>query len=123
VNPRARFAILFTGANKAMAVLGMGPSRSYVDVDDTTVSVRMGWAFRLEVPRSRVRSVAPDHDPVWGWGVHGWRGRWLVNGSSSNLVKLHLDPPAKARIGPVPITVRELRVSVEDPDGLIAALT
>jgi hypothetical protein len=70
-----------------------------------------------------VRDARPDHGRVTGWGVHGWRGRWLVNGSSSGLVGVDLNPPARARVGPVPVTVRELRVSVDDPDGLVAALT
>ena len=54
--------------------------------------------------------------------VHGWRGKWLVNGSSSGLVRIDLEPPAHARTGPVPITVRELTVSVDDREELVAAL-
>jgi hypothetical protein len=117
-----RFAIRFTGANQMMGVVGMTPSRCYVDVDDTHVRVRMGMWFELDTERSVVRSAEPDHERVLGWGVHGWRDRWLVNGSSSGIVRLTLDPSARAWMGPVPPRVRVLRVSVEDPDGLIAAL-
>ena len=60
---------------------------------------------------------------MWGWGVHGWRGEWLVNGSSSGLVRIELDPPVRARMLIVRVTVRVLRVAVEDPAGLVAALT
>jgi hypothetical protein len=118
-----RFAIRFTGANQMMGVVGMTPSRCYVDVDDTHVRVRMGMWFELDTERSVVRSAEPDHERVLGWGVHGWRDRWLVNGSSSGIVRLTLDPSARAWMGPVPLRVRVLRVSVEDPEGLVAMLT
>jgi hypothetical protein len=94
-----------------------------VEVGNDRLRVRMSWAFRLDAPLVNVRDAQPDTGRVWGWGVHGWRGRWLVNGSSSGLVRIDLDPPGRAFIGPIPLTVRELRVSVEDPDGLLAALT
>jgi hypothetical protein len=105
-----------------MYLLGLSPSRSWVAVDDDRMRARMGWAFSLDAPRSSVRGASPDSGRVWGSGVHGWRGRWLVNGSSSGLVRIELDPPARARTGPVPLKVRELRVSVEDPEALVAAL-
>jgi len=117
-----RFPIRFTGANQMMGVVGMTPSRCYVDVDDTHVRVRMGMWFELDTERSVVRSAELDHERVLGWGVHGWRDRWLVNGSSSGIVRLTLDPSARAWMGPVPLRVRVLRVSVEDPDGLVAVL-
>lgn len=118
----ARFSIRFTGANHLMGAVGMTPSRCYVDVDDTRVEVRMGMWFDLATPRDSVHHAALDHERVLGWGVHGWRDRWLVNGSSSGIVRLTLEPSARAWMGPVPLRVRVLRVSVEDPDGLVAAL-
>ena len=118
----ARFPIRFTGLNRAMVALGLSPSRSWVDVDDTTLRVRMGWGFHLDAPLVTVRDARLDDRRAWSWGVHGWRGSWLVNGSSSGIVRIDLDPPGRARTLGVPITVRELRVSVEDPDGLVAAL-
>jgi hypothetical protein len=117
-----RFPIRFTGLNRTMGVLGLSPSRSWVEVDDDVLRVRMGWAFRLDAPREHIRDVRPDDDRVWSWGVHGWRGRWLVNGSSSGLVRIDFNPPVRARMGPVPLTVRELRVSVEDPAGVVSTL-
>jgi hypothetical protein len=60
-----RFPIRFTGANQLMGVLGMTPSRCYVEVDERQ--------------------------------LRGW-------------------------MGPVPLRVRVLRVSVEDPVGIVAAL-
>jgi hypothetical protein len=117
-----RFPILFTGLNATMRVVGIRPGNSYVEVDPDTVRVRMGFAFRARFPRAAIRAVEVDRDRVGGWGVHGWRGRWLVNGSSENLVRLELDPPARAHVLGFPVRLRLLRVSMVDPDGLIAAL-
>ena len=118
-----RFPILFTGPNKAMIVLGILPSRSFVEVDEREVRVRMSWAFGLTMPRSSVTGVAPDRGRFIGWGAHGWRGEWLVNGSMKNIVRIDIDPPARGRTMMFPLRVRVLRVSVADPAGLMAALT
>jgi hypothetical protein len=118
-----RVPMRFTGLNHAMVLLGVVPEHCRVEVDDAEVRVRMGWVFRLDAPRAYVRSVEPDHGPVWGWGAHGWRGSWLVNGSSSGLVRIAFDPPARARTAGIPVRARVLRVSVVDPDALIGALS
>lgn len=65
---------------------------------------------RQAQPRSRV-----------GMGSARLAGRWLVNGSSKGMVELTIDPPMRARLTGVPITLRTLWVSVTDPDALIAA--
>jgi len=118
-----RFPIRFTGANRAMAVLGILPSRCFVEVTPDSLRVQMTWAFSATVPRPAVRSAAPDDGRVMGWGVHGWRGSWLVNGSSSGLVRLEIDPPGVARLLLWPVRLRVLRVAVDDRDGLIGAVT
>jgi hypothetical protein len=125
VGPPRRFPVRFTGLNRALAALGMSRRNSAVAVDDAAVVCVAGWggwAFRGWAPRASVVAVGPDDGRVLGWGVHGWRGRWLVNGSSSGIVRIELDPPARGRVVGVPVRVRELRVAVEDPDGLVAAL-
>ena len=113
-----RFPIRYTGANHAMVVLGLTPGNSRVEVFDDRVEVRMGWAFRATIDREAIRSVSDDHDRVTGWGAHGWRGVWLVNGSSGGIVRIELDPPGRATVCGVPVELRVLRVSVEDPVGL-----
>ena len=118
----ARFPIRFTGANRAMALLGIAPDRCRVEVDEGELRVRMAWAFRLDVPRAKVRAAARDERRVWGSGVHGWRGKWLVNGSSSGLARIELDPPGHARVIGFPVRIRVLVVSVEDPPALLEAL-
>lgn len=110
-----RFPILFTGINKAMVVLGVTQANSWVDVSETEMVVHLGWAFHSSVPRDAIRSVTDDTDRVWGWGAHGWRGSWLVNGSSQNIVRVEIDPPARARAVGFPVSLKRLRVSVADP--------
>ena len=121
VDPQ-RFPILFTGLNKTMGVIGMGPGTCYVELDADVLTVRMGVGFRARVARNAVRSAALDLDPVRAWGVHGWRGRWLVNGASVNIVRLDLDPPVRAHVLGFPVALRQLRLSMVDPEGLIEAL-
>jgi hypothetical protein len=104
-------------------LLGMGPSRSGVWVGHESVRVAMGWGFRAEFPRRAVSEIGPDSAAVTGWGVHGWRGRWLVNGSSAGLVRLEIEPVAKAWVTGVPVQLRTLRLSLELPDGLTAMLS
>ena len=118
----ARFPIRFTGVNRAMLILGVAPALSRVEVDEGEVRVLMSWVFSLDAPLARVRSITRDHERVLGWGAHGWRGKWLVNGSSHGMVRIEFDPPVRARCARYPVNVSALRVSVEDPDGLIAAL-
>jgi hypothetical protein len=105
------------------AVLGMGPRASGVDVGTHAVDVRMGWAFRARIPLEAVRAAEPGTHPLLaGWGVHGWAGRWFVNGSARGIVRLDIDPPVRARAAGLPIRLTTLQVSVEDPDGFLAAL-
>ncbi len=102
--------------------LGLGPAWSRIVVDAADVRVRMGWAFSGRIPRTHIVGAVPDSDRVLGWGVHGWNGDWLVNGSSTGLVRLTVNPPARARVlGLVPIRVHRLRLSVLEPDAFLAA--
>jgi hypothetical protein len=72
--------------------LGLGPKRSEVRIEDGTLHVRFGWGFRTEIPLTSIKDAKPSN----GWGAHGWRGRWLVDGSSKDIVELTIDPPADA---------------------------
>jgi hypothetical protein len=106
-----------------MGLVGITRQRCYVDVGADTLRVKMGWAFAAEIPRASVRSATHDHDRVLGWGVHGWRGKWLVNGSSSGIVRIEIDPPQRGRVLMFPIRLGVLRVSVDQPEELIDHLT
>jgi hypothetical protein len=100
--------------------LGLGPKQSDVSIDNGTLRVKFGWGFRTEIPLSSITNAKPNNDRVYAWGAHGWNGRWLVNGSSKGIVELTVDPPARAHVMGVPVTLRTLWVSVTDPDALIA---
>jgi len=103
--------------------LGLGPRHSEVRVEGNVLHVRMGWAFSSDIPLGSIRSAAPSARPVTGWGVHGFRGDWLVNGSSNGIVELTIDPPARARVLGVPIPLKRLWISVTDPEALIEELS
>jgi hypothetical protein len=120
---QATFEISYTPALRPLfGILGIGPRYSRIEVTGQRVRVQMGWAFGAEFSRSAIRSLEPDGDRVTGWGVHGWGGSWLVNGSSSGLIRFELDPPAPARAVGIPVGLEVLRVSVEDPEGLLRVL-
>ena len=105
-----------------------GPGVSGVEVDSGQIGVRMG-SFKLDIPRSSVRSARRSQVPVGGTvGVHGSRGRWLVNGSADGLVEITIEPPCHLSPGIDNLfgmggsRVDSLTVSLDDPDGFIAAL-
>jgi hypothetical protein len=102
-----------------LGLLGMGRRWSRAEVASDRVTVVMGWAFRSEIPRSAIASAGPGTARVLGWGVHGWRGSWLVNGSSHGLVELRIDPPVRSRVLGVPVRLRKLWLSLDDPEGFL----
>ncbi len=84
--------------------------------------VQMSYGFRATIPRSSIRSVAPWTGFPLGIGVHGWRGRWLVNGATRELVAVDIEPAGRARVLGFPVRLSQLIVSVDDADRLVAAL-
>jgi hypothetical protein len=103
-------------------VLGLPPSSAYVEVEGEDVEVRMGIAFHVRFRRSDVASAAPaDMRPI-SRGVHGFAGRWLVNGAGRSILRIELRPAQRAHVMRFPIRLRELFVSVNDPAELANAL-
>lgn len=119
-----RFMIRFDAWYRVLSsALLLLPAASYVEVHEATVLVRMGWGFSTRFPRASVARVWQlDHAPI-SRGVHGWMGRWLVNGSGDRIAVLELDPPARAHVMGFPVKLRQLLVSVEDPNALARALS
>lgn len=105
-----------------MTPLGAGRKHSGVTLTDDQLIVRQSWAFQGVVPRSSITGARRKPGSVISRGAHGWRGRWLVNGAGDGLVVIDIDPAARARVTGVPVTLRELTVSVEDPDALVTEL-
>jgi len=107
-------------------LLGGGPGRGGVEIDSAVLRVRMS-GFHLDIPRSSVRSATRSADQPRGpIGVHGGRGRWIVNGSHDGLVELAIEPPCylPRQLSSLFLKskVRSLTVSLVDPDGFIAVL-
>jgi hypothetical protein len=119
-----RFPIRFDASYAALSRgLFISPVDSYVEVVGSRVSVRMAWAFRATFDRTRVRATSmPGERVPLTRGVHGWAGRWLVNGAGDGLLTIELVPPQRAYVMGFPIRLKELRVSVADPAALAAAL-
>ncbi len=108
-----------------MTPLLAGPRRCTIRVDADNVGVRMGmlgWAFASAIPRTSITAARRVPGPVWAWGAHGWRGRWLVNGSSQGLVQLTIVPTARGRCMGFPLKVKELTLSLADPDAFVEAV-
>jgi len=119
-----RFAISYSTPMRLLSImLGMGPRRSVVTVDDDTVDVRMGWAFHVRIPQSAVNGVRHAEPVRFSRGAHGWNGRYLVNGRGDGLVTITVEPAQRGVMVGFPVNVSEMTVSVEDPEGLVAALS
>lgn len=82
----------------------------------------MAWAFRSRFPRSAVAVVSVLDTRPLSRGVHGFAGRWLVNGSGTGIVVMRLRPAQRGRVLGFPVRVEELMVSVSEPAALMAAL-
>jgi hypothetical protein len=82
----------------------------------------MGWAFCASFERSAVARTELLARHPSSRGVHGFAGRWLVNGSGAGIVTLHLHPTQRARVLGFPVRLREVMVSVDEPEALAARL-
>jgi hypothetical protein len=120
-----RFPIRFSSGNGILfRGLLISPASSYVELDGDTLHVRMAWAFSARIPRRLVGNAGPGKPPLIPLtaGAHGWNGRWLVNGASDGIVALELTEPVRAHVAGFPIRLKVLSVSLENPDGFLAAL-
>ena len=104
------------------SVLFLPPSSSYVEVNSEEVRVRMGWAFRSRFSRAAVTSATEMHRRPLSRGVHGFAGRWLVNGSGQGILTIDLTPTQRGYVMGFPVRLRQLMVSVAEPSALAAAL-
>jgi hypothetical protein len=123
-DPR-RFPIRFSSVNGVLfRGLLIPPSSADVDLDDQTIHVRMGWAFSARIPRRLVAKAGLGQPPTIRLtaGAHGWGGRWLVNGAPDGIVTTELSKPVRAFVSGFPIRLKELSVSLENPEGFLAAL-
>lgn len=119
----ARFPIRFDRWYRVLSsALLLLPRDSYVEVADDSVTVRMGWAFATTFPRAAVTRTSLLQRAPLSRGVHGFAGRWLVNGSGDRILVIDLEPAQRARVLGVPVKLRQIAVSVDDPDALAKRL-
>lgn len=104
------------------SALFLPPSSSYLEVDGEQVQVQMGWAFRSRFPKSAITAVAETDKKPLSRGVHGFAGRWLVNGSGRGILTIDLTPSQRGYVMGFPVRLRQLMVSVSDPAALAAIL-
>ena len=118
-----RFPIRFDAWYRLLSSsLFIAPADSYVEVQGGDVVVRMAWAFRARFPRAAVESTAATDTKPISRGVHGFSGRWLVNGSGDGLLTINLNPSQRGYTLGFPVRLEQLMVSVDDPGGLSSAL-
>ncbi len=121
------FALRYNRAMRAFTwLLGLGPRRSGVELTEEELQVRMGWGFAARIPRRSIHRAGPLGRPrdIWyALGIHTLLGgRWIVNGSLTGVVTLTIEPAVRARAFGLPIRLRWLAVSLQDPEGFLAAL-
>lgn len=118
-----RFAIARDGAvSPFLRVIGATDKTSYVNVNDGGLVARFGY-YRVALPRTQIASAAPAELPWhWGLGLRAKRGKLALLGAHHGVVLITLHEPYRTTLLKIPLKVTELYVSVEDPDGLIAAL-
>jgi hypothetical protein len=100
-----------------LTLCGLPARSAYLEVDGDTIRVHMGLAFRTRFSRLDVGAVDVRR-PVVSVGVHGWRGRWLVNGANRPICRILLTRPAGARVLGFRVRLSELLLSVDDVAGL-----
>ncbi len=115
-----RFDAWYRALSSALLLL---PSRSFLEIVGDQVSVRMGWAFVAHFPLSSVTAVKRlDSAPI-SRGVHGFAGRWLVNGAGDRVLSIDLAAGQRARVLGFPVDLKQLLVSVDDPAAVAEQLS
>jgi hypothetical protein len=115
-----RYTISYGALGPLLTLLGLGRRFSTIERSGDQLHVQMGWGFRAKFPISSIRSVTPYTGVAMGIGVHGFGGNYLVNGKASGIVTLEIEPSAKALLIGVPVKLRKLSVSLDEPEQFIA---
>ena len=108
-------------------LFGGGPQGGRIEIHAGYLRLRTA-GFKLDVPRASVRGATRSSREIRGTiGVHAKGGSWLVNGSYGGLVAITIDPPIRTERRPsslfLRMEVKELIVSLVDPDGFVAAVS
>jgi hypothetical protein len=118
-----RYPIRFDPAFRVLCkAIFLSPDEAHVDVADDLVRVKFSWGFRAAFPRSSVASTSVYPKRPLSRGVHGFAGRWLVNGAGEGILDLSFEPAQRGHVLGWPVSLRHLLVSVDDPKALAEAL-
>jgi hypothetical protein len=106
---------------------GGGPGLSGATVGAGEIQIRVP-GFTLDIPRESAQSAERSYRNLRGaTGVHGGRGKWLVNGAPDGLVDITISPPAytgrSLATGFRRAAVRFLTLSLVDPESFINAVS
>ncbi len=100
----------------------MGPAQSFVRLGPEELHVRMGVHFEARIPRAQIVGAVRDESFTLSIGVHGFWGKYLVNGSTRGIVRLSITPDARASFLGVGVALSQLSISLEEPDAFLRAL-
>lgn len=121
--PLMRYPILFDKWYQILSTLCfLPPSGSYIEVNGEKIHVRMGWAFRATFPKSAIVSFKTSDFRPLSRGVHGFSGKWLVNGAGHPLLSIEFAPEQKAFVLGFPVRLKQLWISLENPSALAKSL-
>lgn len=118
-----RYPITFNLPSKiVLGLLGAGPSRSWVEVTDKTVTARLGFLGRIAMNRADIANVEDNVRVPWwmGMGLHAIPGTVALNGSLGSAIKITMRPGTHARVRVLffPLRPRTVYISVENPEDL-----
>jgi hypothetical protein len=119
-----RFPILISPLWRAFLLpFGGTPGRSFAEVEDGQLHVRMGCLFNERFLLADVEAASPSHWPVWagiGWRT-SFRGTVGLIGTYVNIVEVRFKEPQRVRMV-VPMTCRRLYLSLDEPRDFVAAV-
>ena len=118
-----RFPISFDAPFRVISrMLFLSPDKAHVDIGGDFVHVQFSWGFSSTFPRSSVIGTRVYPRRPISRGVHGFAGRWLVNGAGDRILDITLEPEQRARVLGWPVRLRNLLVSVDNPEALAQAI-
>ena len=74
-----------------------------MEVNGEEVRVQMDWAFRSRFRRTAVVLATKADGRPLSRGVHGFAGRWLVNGSGRGILTINLAPIQRGYVMGCPV--------------------
>jgi hypothetical protein len=112
-----------TGRWSRLFLAPLSLRRGTVRVDQGVVRVRLGLAGRADIPVERIDRVGTMEWPKWGgFGARIAQGLVAFVAHSGTLVVIELSEPLRVR-APLGWSASSVAVGVEDPEGLIAAIS